>query len=351
MSRTDGFMRTRLLALEFLSMANDGTAGQGGPELDAESEVDAPGAGDLHSLLFEDKGGAPEQVAAPAKGLQRLLERREGKWPVGVPTSQEAGDVLTGKLDVEGVLVGPTQRILAALTDRESAELFREDGTDAPPLRRAILLRWRLEVAIAVKPAAGDQLDAEALEALVQEIDQVLGALQVPADADEPTRMAFDAARSEIARDAVALTELAESASRTSAEQSAEKVVKRYEHVARILSSGHETEADRRERRRLKLMFAVAGVLALANAAYYGRGLVGPRPEQDLQSLAPGLKLVTPSVRGTPVVVETVPGETKPGDIELMKQSAELRGDVLFEMGSGQYGIRPGGEPPTEGAR
>src|SRR5712692_1388516 len=153
-------------------------------------------------------------------------------WPSGVPQPERALDLLRGKVHDE-TWSATLAKLRSQLTDVESSVLKPGGGAiDLSGLKNAVLTRFRLAAALSVKPEPGVAVDGAALELLLDETDVVLSKLKLPEAATEPVRAAFSAARSAMARDAVALSEIAAELARRAAEDAAaSKATRKYQHV------------------------------------------------------------------------------------------------------------------------
>jgi hypothetical protein len=235
--------------------------------------------------------------------------------------------------------------LLGQLSEIESLALYgRPSPVDLTPLRNAILTRWRLAVALELRPPPGTAIDGGALEALLTEVDAVLANIQASADGNEAVSAAIAATRGALARDAVALSEIAADEAHRAANAAAEaKATKKYQHVARLVSVSSETA---KVAVRSKLFWAIAIVSVLAAGAYHGYRYLAPRPPPAVSSLPidlpPGVSGFKDDSRG--IIVLTVPDRQQLPDaaaLQQLKAKAEATGKAFHQIAPGEYILAP----------
>jgi len=148
---------------------------------------------------------APEPGASPPAGSPA--------WPANLAGAEEAERLLAGAVAGAAPGAGP----LAEAAVHAARKLSRperealEGGTlpvDAAVVRRAAVLRFRVALALQAVPQAGELADADAVQALLAEIDGVLAELKALEEGAPPAAQpGLDAIRSGLVSEAIDLTE------------------------------------------------------------------------------------------------------------------------------------------------
>ncbi len=234
-------------------------------------------------------------------------------------------------------------KLRSQLTEVESSSLKAGGGAiDLSGLRNAVVTRFRLAAALGVKPEPGVAVDSAALEELLDETDVVLSILQLPEAATERVRAAFSAARSAMAKDAVALSEIAAELARRAAEDAAAaKSTHKYQHVARIVAAGGHTA---KTALRSKVLWAVTAISFLGAGAFHGYRYLkaGSEVQVLMPDAPPGMNGFKNEALG--ISVFQAYDKTKPVDPEMvaqLKKKAEATGKTLHEVGPGEFILAP----------
>jgi hypothetical protein len=324
----------------------------------------------LHSLVMEEEGDAAAPVAAAAPVLSPvgpaapiipsapLLQPTKAapvvKWPADVPSHAQAEQILSGGAEAPAALHETTRNILASCSEIETAALWgNELPFDPAGVRNAVVMKWRLAAALTLQPTGTAGIDGPALDALLVEVDDAMAKLP-PADGlDEATVQALGELRGALARDAVALSEVAQKASQAAAAAAATTAKKKYEKVAaKVVSvSAAAPEKDTRTRN-LGITFGVVMLITVGFHAY--RFIPKPAPSSpvpvNVSGLPAGVQGVRDDKSGMTFVKVSAGGETPdPATVEQLKAQAAAEGKVVQDMGNGRFMIAPSGSklPPA----
>jgi hypothetical protein len=199
-------------------------------------------------------------------------------------------------------------------------------------------------VALEQKPAPGTAIDGTALEGLLTEVDAVLANLQA-SKGTEPMAAAMSAARGALARDAVALSEIAADEAYRVANAAAESnATKKYQHVARLVSVGSETA---RATVRSKVFWAVLALSVIGAAAYHGFRFLAPPPPPPLAAglpadLPPGVFGFKDDKQGI-MVLHALDKQhlPDPAALQQLKAKAEATGKAFHQVAPGEYIVAP----------
>ena len=294
--------------------------------------------------LFEllDASGEQSPARTPSASVSQPTDVAAPLWPSGVPQPERALELLRGKIQDE-TWSASLAKLRSQLTDVESSALRPGGGAlDLSGLRNAVVTRFRLAAALNVKPAPDVAVDGAALERLLDETDVVLSKLQLPEAATEPVRAAFTAARSAMAKDAVALSEIAAEIARRAAEDAAaSKATQKYSHVARIVAASTDTA---KIALRSKVLWALTAISFLGAGAFHGyRHLKNKSEVQVLMPDAPpgvnGFKNEALGISVFQIYDKTKPAD--PGMVAELKKKAEATGKTLHEVGPGEFILAP----------
>jgi hypothetical protein len=275
-------------------------------------------------------GSISSRTAPPALKIQSFQA-----WPKSVPAGDKALAHLQGAGD-DAELTSITQTFRATLSPVE-LQVLEPSIPDSDPLRSAMLIRWRLAVALERKPALGAPFDSSALEKLLQEVDLVLEKLPPNEGAEQSLQAALSSARGALARDAIALSEFA----RLSREQAVKD--------ARALGRAAAPQAVRRvtvdedsetqgPRRNVKLI-VVTVVLALCSGFFHAMQWRNA-PKVSAVSAPSGTPQDAMGA-GQGGIVLFKPIDPSKFNAAEYRTKLEAKGQQLKELGNGHYLIMP----------
>ena len=295
--------------------------------------------------LFDFPDASLEQSpsrTSSASGSRQPTDFGAAPWPSGVPQPERALELLRGKVQDE-TWSGSLAKLRSQLTDVESSALKPGGASiNLSGLKDAVVTRFRLAAALSVKPEPGAAVDGAALERLLDQTDVVLSKLKLPEAATEPVRAAFSAARSAMARDAVALSEIAAELARRAAEDAAaSKATQKYRHVARIVAAGSDRT---KTASRSKVLWALTAISFLGAGAFHGYRYLRSGSEVPvlMPDAPPGMNGFKNETLG--IAVFQTYDKTKPADpamIAQLRKKAEAAGKTLHEVGPGEFILAP----------
>jgi len=263
-------------------------------------------------------------------------------WPCNVPSNAQASQLFSAdraRADKDG----PSGKLWSSLTETETNALMgQQSSLDLTALRHATLVRWRLANALETKPPPGSPVDVAALEQLLNEADAALSKVQVPDAATEAVRAGYASARRALAKEAVALSEVAaEFAQHAAADAAARKATKKYQHVARIVATTTNTA---KIALRSKVLWAGFAVSLLGAGAFHGYRYLQERnaPKTGPSYSAAGMHGYKNDSTGVTVlhsVDPTIP--VNEAELAKLKAEAEASGKRVHQVGLGEYIIAP----------
>ena len=204
---------------------------------------------------------------------------RAGPWPANGPSAVEAADALgrglAGRFDPRGRPLAAVADVVGSLTELERAVFAGvPQAIDTEPIRRAAVMRVRVQVALATAPATGGDVDGVAISALLAEIDALLSDVNVLAQAAPPElQPALEQVRNSLVKEAIDFSEAAHRV------QPAELAPGRGPPAARARTSqarvgSIESKAGRAvanaRSKRNRAAYLVLALSGLAAAAFYG---------------------------------------------------------------------------------
>lgn len=238
----------------------------------------SPGGG-----LFDDLGTDDDfhvEVSDMADGPMAVPSfLAAGPWPANGPSAVEAADALgrglAGRCDPRGRPLAAVADVVGSLTELERAVFAGvPQAIDTEPIRRAAVMRVRVQVALATAPATGGDVDGVAISALLAEIDALLSDVNVVAQAAPPElQPALEQVRNSLVKEAIDFSEAAHRV------QPAELAPGRGPPAARartpqarvgsIESKAGRAVANARSKRN-RAAYLVLALSGLAAAAFYG---------------------------------------------------------------------------------
>ena len=178
----------------------------------------------LDSIMGPADAPSSEVDAAPSAALPPVVLReytpyaprprpkvsaRAMRWPHNIPTLDAARKILRDSQTQRDGYALVTRKVVATLSRYERDQL--KAGADADPiLCRGIYERWRIAVAVEIKPWNRQEADLEALSKLIASIDNTLKLLTPDRRAPEPVQEAYAYARGGLLSYAVKLSEFDE---------------------------------------------------------------------------------------------------------------------------------------------
>jgi hypothetical protein len=182
-----------------------------------------------------------------------------------------------------------TRKLLATLSETERSAMWGEElPFDSTALRRSIFMRWRLDMACSNAPTQGP-IDAQALDALLQEADSVLAELKDAPDTIEGAHQIWDKARSALARDASKLADLethfkaqAEQLAKAAATQTAPKP---RVSQTKLIAVNPQNNVQRARTKALPIVFVV---VVVAGVVFHGVNLLKSRSPPQINQI-PGV--------------------------------------------------------------
>ncbi len=202
-----------------------------------------------------------------------------GPWPANGPSAVEAADALgrglAGRFDPRGRPLAAVADVVGSLTELERAVFAGvPQAIDTEPIRRAAVMRVRVQVALATAPATRGDVDGVAISALLAEIDALLSDVNVVAQAAPPgLQPALEQVRNSLVKEAIDFSEAAHRV------QPAELAPGRGPPAARartpqarvgsIESKAGRAVANARSKRN-RAAYLVLALSGLAAAAFYG---------------------------------------------------------------------------------
>ncbi len=264
-------------------------------------------------------------------------------WPGNVPRPVEAagaiGRGLEGEFDPPGTPLAAVAGILGGLSPFEKAVLADEpQPVDSEPIRRAVVTRVRVAVALATAPQGpgGSPVDAAAVSALLSDIDALLAEVNaLVASAPAAVQPSLEQVRNALVKEAIDFSEVAHRA--VPPELAAEvrpSVQVRKAVQTRVVSvaSKAEQQLEAEQARRNRGLYLVLSIVAIGAAVYgysWYRGAGRDRPSgapADVFVIAPRL----PGGAPAPITIKTRGGRAfSPAELtELTAQQATLGNTV-----------------------
>jgi hypothetical protein len=287
-------------------------------------------------------------AAEPTQRPQAPRPRTLPLWPAdAVPSTDEAEQALRAILAGDrGLDAELTARLERDLTPVERAAFT--GGEAAPSFRAAAILRWRLGAALVTAPEVGRPFDAEAVNALVADTDEVLTALKTHADGAPEQGEVVGKIRAGVVRDAVALGNVVQQLATTAAGEGKVAVAKAVQ--AKLLSivdgEAPQPEAERRSR---KAWIALAVALAVGGGLH-ALELMRPAPERRAPPAGAPADAVVAPPQGQREIIMTRDGKRMPpGELITFREAQKLRGRRVVELAPGMYAVEPelsGGAKP-----
>lgn len=292
-------------------------------------------------------GSAPSSGRSPAG--EPTPPPRAPAWPSDVPGALEAADALlralAGAAPALGKPLPGLDEVVAGLSEIERAVMTgAPQPPDAEPIRRAAVMRVRVAVALATAPPAGSPVDADAVSALLAEIDAHLSGVSALAAGAPPELLpSLGVVRNALVREAVAFSEAAQRAATVGEARPAPAAAPVRPSRARLLPT--PPAPDERVGRPRRALLAVAVVAALAAGAYHAHAfwVRSQLAEEQGRAGAPSNAVVVAGPNaGDSAVLRSADG--KPfGDAELKRfvELEALKGNAVVETGPGTLMIVP----------
>jgi hypothetical protein len=315
----------------------------------APAPQDAAGAIDA-TELDPFTAGAAALASRPARRMFVPSDR----WPGTAPTAHDAEHLLANALaglKPEGD--APLDATLEALSSLETSALLGDAlPVDPDPLRRAAALRFRVATAILTAPSPPAPVDATAAGAILDEIDEVRGALKAMREAMPDRDQELDAVQRKLVKDAVDLSEVVQRLSPAGeAGVPAPAVRTARAPATRILTmeagEGREPEHPTRWGMWITLALAVAG-----GAAFHANRYLEARNALPPPTLAGAPAGTMGTERGGSKILVAEPGKViDPAEVESFRRLEEAKGNTVEEVAPGMWVVRRGRAPVAPGGQ
>jgi hypothetical protein len=305
-------------------------------------------------VLFDDLGAeSPDPFAASPAAVTdapaTTAAPSTAAWPAGGPTADELDDQLArgmvGLFDAPPL--GPVaERVVRALSPLERAVLGGE-ATELDPevIRGAARMRLRVGAALAASPPKGSPIDADAVSALLAEIDALLASVSaLAAGAASPQQASVDAIRSALIKEAIDLSEAAQALAPTAAAAVPASAPARTPRpgATRLLSVSTADAAAEPASRSARWMLVVLGIAVAAAASWhvarYRARHVEPAPLPTITG-APAGAIGVPAGKGTFLVRSATPKFT-PSELDALREVQGAQGNTIEEVGPGLVMVR-----------
>ncbi|QRO01771.1 hypothetical protein JRI60_23470 [Archangium violaceum] len=280
-------------------------------------------------------------VAAQAPAPRKL--EQPATWPGNVPSQAQALEVLRGRLSLAVSLPG-ARKLLEKLTQPEREALLVDGQADA--LREALVARWRLAAARDLLLTAGGKVDAEALNALLAEVDHSLETLRAANPATPELGLAIDRTWETLTQEAVDFSSDVKAASNQPAAPAPAPVAHHRPAATGKMSFDTENPEQAGRRKKVQLLqIAALVVVALAVGAYHLSSTPSSKPSNHAG--APNNTLITTDAKtGTQVVRSTLVGPASP-ELRAWLDQQKAKGLEVKELDPGTWLIGPAQKAPV----
>jgi hypothetical protein len=216
-------------------------------------------------------------------------------------------------------------------------------------LKKVLYGRWRLAMAVALKPTPETPLEFTDAENLLAECDVMLGDLKLADDAPDALKSAYDPSRKALARDAVDLSNFIqkayEHAAKVAALSSAPKKLPKQPRIIAVQTESAKQYAL--EKRKKLMMWSAFVAVMLAGAAFHGYNYLqtanqGGGPQE--YAGAPKNAVVIQPKSGI-LMMTPKAGGIDPKEKEKFKADLQAKGYKAVEMGGQLMAFPPGMAP------
>jgi hypothetical protein len=229
--------------------------------------------------------------------------------------------------------------LLENLGTLEKTFLDSTAPTYSVALHKAYAVRWRIAIAVLLKPELGKPIDSNAAGALISEIDSAMMELKHQADTTQEIAAAHDAARAFIAKEAVAFSEQIHQYEKSIEQQAVALARQRFSPVttaAKLVVT--ETASPKRQKKGRFLLYGALVVSLIAAICFHGIRLSStvkaPRPLLTDFYLPPGA-VALPFVKD--MITVTTPKPLTPEEKKKFKQSVVAVGKEFSEVSPSNF--------------
>jgi hypothetical protein len=292
-----------------------------------------------------------ESLAEAVANAHKKLEQ-PATWPGNVPSQVQALEVLCGKRTL-AISLPNARRLQEKLTLPEREALMDEGLADS--LRDAVAVRWRLAAAQDLLLTAGGRVDQVALQALLAEVDGVLGALRAATPASPDMGLAIDRTWETLTQEAVDFSSNVKAASsQPAAAPAVHAAPKKPAATGKVTFQAPEPEQQKNSKGTNKALFIGLGLTLALAGAYHGANLGQNAQVTPPAYVYPGapsdLIVITNASDNSLVVRSTRLGPPTPQQEAWLKQQ-EASGMQLKSQGEGSWLLVPAAKAPaTAGA-
>lgn len=337
------------------SVLHPDTAAEPPAELPAEllSEIFAEGGSEAppesasylsEAALFELEPLAENAIEGAATAA--ASDEAPACWPSNVPSLSEAAEALCGRTDIAGPIREVTERLRASLSPAEQETLEQGELAFHPTvLRGAILVRWRLELALELRPKRTEPADTAALTQLLSEVDRVLVKLNsAELDPGLDLAAAFEASRACIVTNAVEVAEIGARAP-AAVKPKSEGRKKEPRAIFDATMRRPRTARERVMRAALQSLFAIAVVgAAVFHAARFTAKTGDSRPATSVAAasgVSGGMITARDDANNITVFRPLGDGPVETATLEKMKAEAAAAGKTILELGPSEFVMVP----------
>lgn len=290
-----------------------------------------------------------EESLAEAVALVHKKLDQPAIWPGNVPSQAQALELLCGKRTLAMSLPN-ARRLQEKLTLPEREALMDEGLADS--LRDAVAVRWRLAAAQDLLLTAGGRVDQAALQALLAEVDQILGALRAATPASPDMGLAIDRTWETLTQEAVDFSGNVKAAASQAAAAPAptQAAPKKPAATGKVTFQPQEAEQKKASKAPNKFLFIGLGAVVLLAGAYHGANLsqnaqVTP-PAYTHPGAPPDTIVISNAADGSLLVRSTRLGPPTPQQQAWIKQQ-EAGGMQAKPQGQGTWLLVPAAKAPA----
>jgi hypothetical protein len=249
----------------------------------------------------------------------------------------------------DGPPLGPVaERVVRMLSPLERAVLGGE-ATELDPevIRGAARMRLRVVAALASAPQKGSPIDADAVSALLAEIDALLASVSALASgAASPQQASVDAMRGALIKEAIDLSEAAQALAPSAASAVPAPAPARAPRpgATRLLSVSTSDPAAEPASRSARWLLVVLGIAVAAAASWH----VARYRTRHVESVplptiagAPSGAVAVPAGKGGFLVRSATP-RFAPAELDALREAQGAQGNTIEEVGPGLVMVRAG---------